>query len=353
LGTCKDFKWKFAEELLFNTLKIGYSEKAASNTDNVNGKYAFNNSHLYTTPITSVSKQLELLCPYAADPFYIEIIRINLDGKTTTDNTADNEIVILNTESENITVNYLADFNNIYITSPIFGTIFKISYIKLTAAAGAIDLFRPGLKVAITDSTGLNSGTYQVYTSAVDGNDIKLFFLTPFAAAETGKTITLSTLNLVALKRESYTNSDTGLLDIATVFNIIYLTPKRILKRWMTYINSCLFQFYGVDLTFESTEKNRELKTDNGTDVIDEDAPETIGADRLFKAIDYNIITEVDDVVPTTLSTNPNKGLQTLNPVNNKTFTGILIKGAMAANEETAQSFRLLASPDDDENNLL
>jgi hypothetical protein len=73
----------------------------------------------------------------------------------------------------------------------------------------------------------------------------------------------------------------------------------------------------------------------------------------MFKAIEGTFDTTVDDVVPLTLNANPNKGFITTNPINNQSFTGILLKGSMACEELTPQSFNLLADKDFDETTLL
>jgi hypothetical protein len=97
LGEAKEFKWKFADDLDFNTVKVGYQEKQI---DDVNGKYSFNNSHLYRLPfIKSTEKQFEAISPYVADPYYIEIKRAGLDGHTTTDDQLDNDVIILNVDT--------------------------------------------------------------------------------------------------------------------------------------------------------------------------------------------------------------------------------------------------------------
>lgn len=344
LGECRGFKWKFAEELLFNRIKIGYDSKSSSNTDNVNGKYSFNNSHTYLAAIKSIDKQLELVCPYVADPFYIEIIRMNLEGKTTTDNQADSDVIILNTENGTGTA-YTAN-----LVGPFFGDYF----ILLHGAAGDISKFSQGVEFEITGDPS-NNGTYTSLGCYLQGSDLVIIVGTP-VVNQAGVSITIIP-TAVNLKRDTYVSADqsvTGVPDITTLYNIVYLTPKQIAIRWKPYFNSCLFQFAGTTVSFETTEKSRDLyfETVSGV-IVDEDSNFTITAERIFKGVYYNFECTVDDVVPETLNTSPNTGFKTTNPVNGKVFKGILIKAAMAAEEMTAQSFRLLAGPNEDENNLL
>lgn len=93
LGTVKDLEISPATEVMFNALKVGYNDPKI---EDVNGRLAFNNLHSYTvTGLKSVAKVLELICPCPADPFLIEIIRINFDGKATTDANTDNDTIAL------------------------------------------------------------------------------------------------------------------------------------------------------------------------------------------------------------------------------------------------------------------
>lgn len=93
LGRIKNLKVSNATDIIGNNIKIGYLKADISD---VNGKYEFNNTHEYGSPIQRVTREINLVCPYKAGPYEIEIKRINLEGKTTTDNTADNQVYILN-----------------------------------------------------------------------------------------------------------------------------------------------------------------------------------------------------------------------------------------------------------------
>jgi hypothetical protein len=96
LGEVKGLRVKPATDYLYNTIKYGYPEQ---NYDDVNGKQEFNNSLLFTTPYTRVAKELSKISPYRADCYGIEFTRINLEGKTTTDNSSDNEVFLIHTEA--------------------------------------------------------------------------------------------------------------------------------------------------------------------------------------------------------------------------------------------------------------
>lgn len=86
---------KDAKEFQFNVVKIGYPN---TNTEDVNGKDEFNVTQTYTSPITRSNKALELISKIIASMYEIEITRINLDGKTTTDDNNDNRVFFLHVE---------------------------------------------------------------------------------------------------------------------------------------------------------------------------------------------------------------------------------------------------------------
>jgi hypothetical protein len=92
LGEVKNLKVSPATEYIYNSIKIGY---AAQDYEDVNGRQEFNNTHEYSAPVTRITKTLELISPYRADCYGIEFTRINLEGKTTTDDKADNDVFIL------------------------------------------------------------------------------------------------------------------------------------------------------------------------------------------------------------------------------------------------------------------
>jgi hypothetical protein len=335
MGQCKGFKWSFATDMMFNSIKVGYP---ARDTDDVNGKYAFNNTQVWTIDdVTKVASALDLTCPYLADPILIELKRLNLEGQTTTDDSTDNTIFLLNTAP-------IA--NGTYTTS--FGTFLSGNIVQINNGFPDIDLFRSGAKFTIAGSTS-NNGTFTVLDSFKTGTNDLWVFVAETVTAEGPVSIGVA-YGTVALKRVTYTNTDTGVPDIASLFNIEYLTPKRMLIRWLTYINSCLFQFAGSAITFQSTDKNRELKTDDGSVIVDEDATLTIGTTRWFKAINFQFDVPVGTTVPTTLQATPNVGISTV--WNGNTWLGILMKGAMAPNTRAEQTYKLLAGPGTNESLL-
>lgn len=99
LGEVKNHKVSHSLDHTFKTIKTGYKEQEY---DDVNGKNEFNNSHLYTTVITRNATELNLISDYRADCYGAEFIRINLDGKSTTDNRGDNAVWMIHIKPDPI-----------------------------------------------------------------------------------------------------------------------------------------------------------------------------------------------------------------------------------------------------------
>lgn len=95
LGEVSKMKVSCANDLLINNIKIGSPDQ---DYDDVNGREEFNTTHEYSAPITRVQRELDLVSIYRKDSFGIELTRINLDGKTTTDDKGDNEVFMLHIE---------------------------------------------------------------------------------------------------------------------------------------------------------------------------------------------------------------------------------------------------------------
>lgn len=99
LGSAKKLRIKPTESLLYSHLEIGYAKQEY---DEVNGRQEFNNTHVYRFPNTRVGKTLNLVSPYRADSYGIEMIRINTEGKDSTDKKDDTNIFFVHTENESV-----------------------------------------------------------------------------------------------------------------------------------------------------------------------------------------------------------------------------------------------------------
>lgn len=95
LGEVKNMKVSPATDLIINNIKNGSPNQ---DYDDVNGKEEFNTTQERSAPITRVAKDLNLISVYRKDCYGIEFTRLNLDGKTTTDNESDNDVFMIHVE---------------------------------------------------------------------------------------------------------------------------------------------------------------------------------------------------------------------------------------------------------------
>lgn len=95
LGEVSKMKVSPATDLLVNNIKIGSPNQEY---DDVNGKQEFNTTQERSAPITRVARDLNLVSVYRKDSYGIEFTRINLGGKTTTDDKGDNDVFMIHIE---------------------------------------------------------------------------------------------------------------------------------------------------------------------------------------------------------------------------------------------------------------
>ena len=88
LGEVTDLRVSIAQEYYASTLRIGYENQTY---DGLNGKDEFNTSQTYKLPITRATETTNLVSPYRADCYGMEIYRANLSQKKTTDSSSDND----------------------------------------------------------------------------------------------------------------------------------------------------------------------------------------------------------------------------------------------------------------------
>ena len=261
LGIVKLNAIEKAKELFGSTFNIGYKR---NNSDDVNGKYSFNNTAYYTLPIQRVNTSIERITDYITDPYVIELYRANLDGKTTTDSSKDTSVIALN-----------------------------------------IDYDNP--QTLAVDTDGLPAGT--IYYN---------------------------------LKRVLYDSSD-GVNDINKLYNIEDFSPRRLMEKWMNYLDSILSGFEGQDIVFRTADENRNLKTVKAGVTYDEDSNVQIGnAVKLFKPVTFDITPKTRVDIIELLEANPNRCFQfTLE--NGLQYRGFNLKVGVAANSLKEESYKLLA----------
>jgi len=337
LGDVKKFKDTPANDITFNTIKIGYPEK---DTEDVNGKYSFNNTHLYTTPISRIVKEYTAICPYITDPYVIELERSKTLDKATTDNKNDNSVAILNCVED--------------VNTASLPLIFVNSGNKLYYSGSDLTLLvDQRLKIS---GTSANDNTYRILSTGFDTDTY--FVLDKVLTDETvTATVEIITGKLYILRRETYDNlgdpDDFGLPYPDTVFNIEDLTPKRMLARHAAWIRSIMRGFDDKKLVYQTTEKNSLLKTVKAGITIIEKADVDIS--NLSNAIVQPVYFEFETEVPTDLvelmEANPNRCFSF--EWEGTTYKGFNIRTSLAPNTEQPQTFKLLATPDTDLKTLI
>lgn len=96
VGEIKDFHLEPYTQVIYNTIKAGYPD---TSYDEINGRDEYNSTQNYSTPITRIQKELNLVSAYRADSYGIEFLRINLEGKKSTDSSSDNDVFFIKVKS--------------------------------------------------------------------------------------------------------------------------------------------------------------------------------------------------------------------------------------------------------------
>lgn len=329
LGNAKDFKKIPAIDVMHGTYRFGHQKQEI---EDVNGKYDPNGNNQFEGPLKKVATEYNMVSPYKAGPYEIETLRINLDGKTTTDDNSDNEVFVIAAEEQDdleAEVSFVTALNGIIVSNP--------------------ERFSIGQKIRITGST-LNDGVYDILGVSF----LLAFSVITFAQPvvdEASVTITIEWLvgDTYILDRPVYDTLEGVPTD--SIFNLPYLTPKTMLfrhGRWIHSMNAGL-DSQKIKFTSGKDNKNTELKTVLSGVTIDEDKDELISSlgDPLFLPWYFIFKTEVPVGLPELLETNPNRSFKFTDEYGQE-WRGFLRSAGIAPNEYTPQEFRLLASPSND-----
>lgn len=331
LGIIVDFEIKPAQDLKYNTFKFGHPKQ---DTQDVNGKYGPNGNNQFTGPLTKDVKEYNMVSGYKADPYEIESLRQNLNGKTTTDDKSDNDVFVLATVAgtaiQTVLLSFIASGN--YIVFPLTPVIV------------------PGMKFIITGSAS-NDGTYTV--TSVDQ-------FTTTQTVHTDITITISEgpisvqvefiLGLLyTLDRPAYTTLEGVPND--TIFNLPLLTPKTMLLRHGRWIRSMNAGLDSQKIVFASGKDNQntELKTVLGSVTVDEDKDEAISGLGAYMFLPWYFIfkTQVPIGIPELIEDNPNLSFKFTDEAG-QVWRGFSQLIGVAPNDYTPQEFKLLATPEND-----
>lgn len=278
-----------ATDLMFSSISVGWPNvNAADNTD-VNGRFEFNVTQVYNTPITRVSTKLDLTTTVRADASGVVTTSLNLDGKTTTSSNTDNDVFALHVEKT------ITSFPN------RIGNTFVTRAFKLDRS----------INQYILDNN--------IYVNAGD------------------------TYNGQVVDQSQYVQ--VGVIDKDSAFNVA-LSPKQCLVRAHgDYIRSCVERSDNKFLTFSKSDKNSALTINSPT------YPTVENGDVQLSTLDQPIfrpwIIEGPVVNPNNLSISITK-----NPVRKYfssfkgiPFSGTSQKSAIIPWSNASQSYQLLLSP--------
>jgi hypothetical protein len=334
VGEVKDASVSVSDDLLFNTISLGYKQE---DYQEINGRYEFNQGQKWALPITRVTKDLDLVSVYRADPFGIELLRINFGEKKTTDSDSDNDTFFLNVKK---------NFTS-FTTTLSFGTLFLIPVIIVQGKPEMLSKFTKGVRFSVMGTT-LNDGTYTVTEDAHLGADPSVFFIPVNKPLqnEDNKVATLEIAGYI-LNRPAYTLVE-GLLYPGTAFNI-ELSPKRSLLLNGRFIRSCMDTYLDAEkVRFTSADKNTDLKTTLNGVTISEQEDVQIGSlgELLFRPYYFNFTTQVPVNLPELVNQNPYGKVKF--SVNNVAFYGFLMDGGIKPATNDTQQWKLLCAPESD-----
>lgn len=335
LGEVKDMDPTFDQKKMAAEIKTGWKEPE---TLDVNGKYSFNASQSYTSPMKRTSAAYNLVSPWKSDPFEIESKRLNLDGKNTTDDRSDNDIaVIVGVKGDN-------SFFDVFSFAAVGNIMTKPSGFRLA----------PGQTITV-NQTASNDGTYTVVN--VSGNSVVLSggALVNEASVSTLVQITAGG-DIWYLKRDTYTNEadpdDFGVPSPTTIFNVDLSPHRKVLRhgRWL----ASMFDKYELEkLIFDTGTRNTALKTVQGATTIQENKDISIsglGA-KMFLPYLFSITVNSPVNLYQLMEDGPNRCFRFT--WNGNTYKGFNMKSAMAPNELNEQEYSLLCTADTDPKNLI
>lgn len=341
LSAAKQCKITEAKDFLGTSIKIGHAEQTIND---VNGKFDFNGYQVYTTPQTRVSKEIDLQSPYKAGPYEIELTRINLDGKTTTDANNDNDVFVI-------------DVNIASAVPSVVATVSFQAGTNIMSTPLGID-FITGQRIRITGSAS-NDNDYVVQGVLNLLGIAQLIFLDKGLVDESDVSVEIDWLSglVYDLDRsiipddptfDTDGNVITGFPDKNSIFNI-RLSPRRLLAVHGPWIRSWLYNYEPGSLVFQTPNRYAEFTT--GGIKEDSDFPIADLGNRMFLPFLFDFEDEVPIELVQLMEENPNRCFTF--DWNGQTYKGFNMQAHQAANTEASQSFLLLATPDTDPKTLI
>lgn len=99
INDVRNLKVSLAKEFMSAKIKVGYPNQ---NYQDTNGRTEFNSTQNWTTPLIRTSTENNMISPYRSDSIGIEYVRINFDGKKSTDTSSDNDVFVLNVKKDKV-----------------------------------------------------------------------------------------------------------------------------------------------------------------------------------------------------------------------------------------------------------
>jgi len=236
-----------AVDYMYSQVSGGYPD---TDTQSINGRFAFCIPTTYKTPLEEINNTYDCQSYYKADPIVMELIRINTYGKTTTDNSSDNDPFFIDAEK------VYNDFN---------GTV---EVMQLTDGLASIKL------IGIT-GLGLMGG---MRFKILYGYNI-MSFKVNFATEEAGNTTIIVTATVndetvdttvvfmhYKLRRPSFVRID-GVPYAPTIYNIS-ISPRRNLQNHLRWIGSGIEHKDDKYMTYQTTTKNDKVETEDAAGEI-------------------------------------------------------------------------------------
>lgn len=326
LGEVDDTTLTVADDLIHNTIKAGYEKKEYSDA---NGKYETNQGHEWTMPITKIVKELDIKSPYRADPFGIELLRINYDQKKTTDTNSDNDTFLINITTDqpavSANVSFVSAGNFIIIPSSLPIVV--------------------GQRLRISGSVS-NNNDYTV--TGVGSIFLAQIVFVDLAVTDETATVNIEFLSqgIYNLYRPAYT-SVTGIPNPASAFNL-ELSPKKGLLKNGAYLHSILDMLDTEKIKLRSADKNSDLVTVlDGVTVTEKEDIQIGGLPaKLFRPYYFNFRTKVPVNLVELLKVNPWGKIKFT--INEQAYYGFMMDGGIKPAINDAQTWKLLCAPEND-----
>lgn len=295
LGESGTFKVYPYTDCLFSSIKFGWPNQNYNvNLGDVNGKYEICVTQIMNSPTTRVSTVLDLTTEVRADMYGAEFDRINLDGKTSIADNADNDTFVFHVKKDITTFN-----------SPITGSPFFTAY-----------EFDRSINQYILDNN--------IYVEA-------------------GQSYVVAGVPYVAQTSQYL---QVGVLDKATAFNVA-LSPKQcLLRAHGDYLHSCLEFMDDQYLTFASSDKNSSLIINNPLGYSTEENGNvqiaTLDA-RIFQPWIFEGMIDNPPNLSALLITDPVRTYQT--SYAGARISGTSLKSSTAPTDNATQAYQILLDP--------